>query len=391
MPIPRTERGEPHHFAGRCEELGELGTRLAAVKETGKAVDGLALITGVPGAGKTTLALRFAESRAESPDVFALVGGVSHLDDALNLFLIMGDAIGEKEAFEKLADVHSRRKSGSVGVGPVKAGLEYDLAGNPGGFAPLLQASAKAGLWKGKGLVFVIDELQTLEPEQAKPLRDLHMGLHNCPILVVGSGLQNTRAVLSQCGISRIADGIELGPLDRDATREVISETLAAFGRDAPPRVIDLLAEATHDFPQHIHCYITAARGAVKDAAGWCSADKLAAALKEGDRLRTKHYDNRLMAMGDGRPRMTPLIAHMVKTGARRMSKRAAEKVVSEAGNDDGKASVADAIQHGVLTLEGDARVGFGIPSFHNHMLGVLREHQRELQQEQPDRSGVGR
>ena len=378
MPLRRTARGLPYHFAGRGEELAELGHRLAVVKETGDASDGLALITGVPGVGKTTLARRFAKSNAETSGVSMIEGGVSRLNDPLNLFLAMGAAIGESERFKKIGDVDSRLKSGAVGVGVARGSAEYEHVRTTLGFEALLQISAEQGLWKGKALVVVIDELQQLKEHQADLLADLHQGLHQCPILVVGAGLQNTRAVLSNLGISRIADGIELGPLHRDATREVFSESLIDFDREAPPHVVERLAEASYDFPQHIHCYLTAALDAIDDSAGWRDPDVLAEVLKEGDRLRARHYNDRLQAMMEGHERMLPLVAEMRDRDVLTMRKSVAAAAIETKGGDGWK-TVADAVKHGVLTEGEEGRVGFGIPSFHNHMMMLLDTYEREL------------
>ena len=57
----RTSRDEPYHFAGRREELAVLHSRLDEVHETGESVGGVALVTGVPGIGKTQLGRQFGK------------------------------------------------------------------------------------------------------------------------------------------------------------------------------------------------------------------------------------------------------------------------------------------------------------------------------------------
>ena len=51
-----TERGPPPHFAGRRRELAAMVRRLDMVRELGSARSGIALVTGVPGVGKTQFA-----------------------------------------------------------------------------------------------------------------------------------------------------------------------------------------------------------------------------------------------------------------------------------------------------------------------------------------------
>ena len=57
----RTSRDEPYHFAGRREELTVLHERLDEVTETSESLGGMALVTGVPGVGKTQLGRRFGK------------------------------------------------------------------------------------------------------------------------------------------------------------------------------------------------------------------------------------------------------------------------------------------------------------------------------------------
>ena len=380
MPKLRTERSMPLNFGGRSAELSMLRDRLDEIVETGSAMGGIALITGVPGSGKTTLAMTFAKRSANAPGVAMLEGGVSQFGNHLHFFL----AIGKNKGFREIANVDPQLKSvGAGGVAVAQGKVDLEHVRTTLEFETLLRASADAGLWKGKALVVVVDELQQLKKRHSDVLTDLHKGLHRCPILVVGAGLQNTPDVLVRRGVSRVVRGVELGPLERAATRDIISETLIDLDREAPTNVVNALAEASHDFPQHIHCYLEATVDAVKASVGWRAPCMLKQVLEKGDELRTAYYDSRLRAMGEGRPRMLPLIERMENTGSVRMSQRAAAKAITDAGDDDGKAAVADAIQHGVLTLENDEFVSFGIPSFHGHMVGVLRQHRDQLRREQ--------
>ena len=371
-PLLRTERGLPPHFAGRVDELDHLKQRLAMVVETGDASDGLALVTGVPGVGKTALARTFASSCG----AIAIVGGTSELDSALHLFLNIGKAIGRETGFKRIADVDPRPVGANVGIAIVKVGGTREHVRATPGFASMLRQSKAEGLWDGKdgkALVLVIDELQTLEQQQAKLLRDLHQGLHECPILVVGVGLQHTRSVLSRHGVSRVARGIQLGPLRREDTREAIAEGLAALDREAPDHVVERLAQASHDFPQHVNCYLSAALDVVDNERGWAACGVLARVVAKGDALRGAYYDTRLEIMQDGYDRVLPVIEHMRKHNSPILSKRAAIHAIDDAGMD-GKSAVEDAIAHGVLTHGKRGDVSFGIPSFHKHMVALLAE-----------------
>ena len=158
--------------------------------------------------------------------------------------------------------------------------------------------------WK-KPLLLVVDELQNLEASQAKPLRTAARGRTRLPHSPQwGAGLQNTRTVLSRHGMSRVSRGIRLGLLSKDATREVISESLAAFDIGAPTTAVDELAAASHDFPQHIHCYLTAAVDTVKDRKDWHRPSIMGEVVTKGDALRAEYYDDRPGGNGWGRARI---------------------------------------------------------------------------------------
>ena len=361
-----------------------LGARLTEIIETRDATGGIALVAGVPGSGKTTLVRTFAKRKSESPNVAMIEGGVSRLNDPLSLFLEIGVEIGADEPFRKIADVDSRLKSGGVGVGIVKGVAEYEHVRTTGVFEGLLNETARQGLWNGKALILVVDELQRLTESQAKVLADLHQGLHRCPILVVGAGLQHTEQVLAQRGISRIVDGIELGVLDRQSTHDVISETLIALDREAPSKVVESLADASCDFPQHIHCYLEAAVQSVNANVGWHAPNMLSGVLKKGDASRARYYNSRLEAMVDGHSRLIPLVAHMVDHGEDTLF---VDQAISAAG-DGGEKIVNDAISHGVLTRR-EGKVSFGIPSFRDHMIGVLRDRQQSIRNDRTIESGL--
>ena len=71
MKLPISERERPPHFAGRQGELAALNGRLDDMLRLASADGGLALITGVPGAGKTQLGRKFADLVRRREDVDA--------------------------------------------------------------------------------------------------------------------------------------------------------------------------------------------------------------------------------------------------------------------------------------------------------------------------------
>ena len=285
-----TDRDRPYHFAGRDSELGILRERLDIVSTSGLSRAGLVLVTGVLGSGKTTLISEFMDSIAAGE----MQAGVSQFSDPLRLFLAIGSGIGKNEEFKGIADIESRMKSGKIGVEPGSGAAEYEHVRATPDLEWMLQETTRKHLWKdGGAFVIATDELQNLTPEQGQNLSVLHEGVHGCPILVVGAGLENTRSVLSACGISRVTEGIELGPLSRDATREVIGESLAGMGCDAPSDVLEILTEASHGFPQHIHCYIASSLEVASDG-NWDEPGVLNGVVNLGNFLRGRYYERRI-------------------------------------------------------------------------------------------------
>ena len=345
------------HFAGREAELALLRKSLGRVAATRDARGGISLVAGVPGAGKTELATKFCETIHDMSGAVPLMHDSSVLSDATSLFMLVGAAIGTEDAFKEIVQVDSK------------------LSGAGKGLAILLDRSQAAGLWRDKALALVLDELQTMSPAGAENLRVLHQGLHGCPILVVGVGLQHLQTVLAQHGITRIATPIDIGPLSLEDASEAIGGGLEALGHHVPKSAVERFAAASYGFPQHIHCYLAAAVGAIEQHGGLDRAGVLDSAMADGDRRRRIYYDTRLQAMGDGRRLMQPVIKQMRAGNVTRLDMHDAAAAIDAAGLD-GESAVQAAIAHGVLTVDLEDAVSFGIPSFHTHMVEISKRRE---------------
>lgn len=175
----RTAREEPYHFAGRREELALLHDRLDSVIETGESLGGAALVTGVPGVGKTQLGRRFAkEARARTDaTVRHLAISAGMVSDEWRLFMAIGGALECEDEFRAAAET---------------AACTSGSGRNGGPFGALLLATNASPAWRDSALIPTVDELQGVRPAGMAVLEELHLGLHGCPILLVGIGLQNT-------------------------------------------------------------------------------------------------------------------------------------------------------------------------------------------------------
>ena len=375
----RSEREPPPHFAGRTKELAALRRRLDDLCETGDASGGMALIVGVPGIGKTQLGRKFAEdavAREAALDIRRLVADTSLLAHHVDLFLAIARALDAEDEARRVADLDTRSTVRSAGVGFVRGGLTQEHARHTGSLPALLNASKHAGMWNGKALVLVVDELQTIEPPGMTALRVLHQGDHGCPILLVGIGLQHTQQVLANpsdgsAGISRVAQPIRLGSLPEPEALEAIEQNMLVLGHAIPEPCVAALANASHGFPQHIHSYLAGAVAAIAKHGSLAVGPSLDDALKAGDRARADYYDTRL-SMLPNQNAMLPVVDAMLEQRRRSLWQEEAVRAIDDA-SFDGEGTVREAIKHGVLTLE-KGSVRFGIPSFFDHMEKLLAE-----------------
>ena len=239
-----------------------------------------------------------------------------------------------------------------------------------------MRRSENSGIWQGKALVLVVDELQTVQPGGMTALRVLHQGDHGCPILFVGIGLQHTQQVLGNpadrsAGRSRVVAPIELQPLSELEALEAIEGSMAALGHKIPNVCTTALAKASQGFPQHIHGYLNGALEAIATHGSLATGRSLGDALQAGDRARTKYYDARLQMLPNQNA-MLPVVTAMRQKNRDVLWQEEAVAAI-DAASFDGERTVNAAIKHGVLTLASGG-VGFGIRSFRDHMEDL---HQR--------------
>ena len=253
-----TSRDAPPHFAGRVAELASLNRRIDAVCASANPEAGMSLITGVQGVGKTHLGLKFAReaTKREGPRRIlwkSMLPDTLAADDAI-VFMAIMRALGSEPIGRKVADLEARTTAVGGGIGPIKGNVAVDRVRKAHDLGELLNDSVVAGAWEGKALVITIDELQTVASAGMRTLRVLHQGVQNCPMMVLGIGLQHTPEVLSNpgggaAGISRVAEEFNLGPLSRPETLEAIDQGMLALGHDIPQPGVQALAEASMGFP----------------------------------------------------------------------------------------------------------------------------------------------
>ena len=382
----RTSRDEPYHFAGRRDELAVLHERLDEVTETSESLRGMALVTGVPGVGKTQLGRRFGKEAQLRSDatVKHLAISAGMLRDDLGLFMAIGRELDAEDEFRRAAETDTHTTAAGGGIGIVKGNATKEHVRHTGSFGSLLLATGALAAWRGKALVLTVDELQGLRPEGMPALEEFHLGLHRCPILLVGIGLQHTLRVLesgdSGAGLSRPATHLRLGTMAIDEAEEAISGALQALGGDIPKPRAATLAKMSQGFPQHVHGYIEGACVAYDKHGGLDSSAAVDEAADHGHRLRQEHYQGRLAALGAAnRSAMLNVASTMLDRGMDRLDwDDAVEAAAAKRPNPE--SVVQAAIERGVLAENEDGTVGFGIPSFFAYMGEQIKERdQRAL------------
>ena len=367
------EREPPLYFAGRENELDALGLKLRRLCSTGDPSGGLQLTVGVPGVGKTQLAVEFAKRVAGSwiagREIAAVDSSPEELDSPVDLFKTMGCALDERVRTDRVAQHESRMAGATVGILGARGALALDIARHTPDLPGLLRESMRAKMWDGKALVLMVDEIQGTSHDGMKALRVLHNGKHGCPVLLLGFGLQHTENRLANqpdgSGISRLATPSTLSSLDGDATLDAFERNLSALGHDDLPEAsLQALAEASFGFPQHINGYLAGAHEALSrhDRLAGAALDE---ALDHGHRRRVAYYDSRL-AKGKSHKPMRALASTMTSAGTTELDYDQALAALESAGFD--QTSLDRAIEHGALVHDNRDRVSFGIPSFFHYM-----------------------
>lgn len=383
VPGPRMP---PLYFAGRRAELAALHEGVSRLCESGDPSNGLQLVTGVPGVGKRQLGREFTNQilgkTIEGRVVGVLIVTAEDLDHPIDLFIEMSRAIGETKLAAEVADHADRVSNVSVKMPGAGGGVSRDIGRHTPGFGGLLRKSLAEGMWQKKALVLVVDELQGVKPTGMDALKILHAGASQCPVYLIGLGLQHTPSRLAAppdgvVGVSRVVPPIMLGPLSEEDTVDAFRGNFDAMGvlPVVPTDAIHTLAKASHGFPQHINGYLEGASATISKH-GRLDRAALAQALARGDRIRTDYYADRLSSARSERAVMA--VAEMMEsTGSDWLDYHDATELLERSGFD--KEDLEATVQYGALSLDRHSRLSFGIPSFRTHVVELLREREQSL------------
>ena len=274
------DRTRTRFFVGRGTQLRDIEAACAdafAGFRAGRPLAGTTrLIQGAPGAGKTALLRHFEDIatrvRTERSGVFhRLFAAADHKHPQTGVVLLDVDALGHPERLvQRIAEWVDPKKarrlrqtrSHSVGVragapGIGASGGETVSTGPPQGDLAELGRLFAPKDWPGP-LCLMVDEIQTMQAEQAPVLQSLHLATAGLPVVPVLAGLANARDVLARFGISRLSEDWvhTLGRLDAGEPAEAVLRMLDEFGIRATVaeagRWAKRLEEHSDGWPQHL-------------------------------------------------------------------------------------------------------------------------------------------
>ena len=382
------DRSRSLHFAGRRTELAALHARLEYLVGEQDPEDGLVLIDGIQGIGKTGLLREFArqavaaEGRCDETDVVHLPLVAEELgerpgDLAAALLNSIPSAVptdiqgAKREVSRAFAWIKKTVKRGPGFELRVQADLPLNQ---------LLRESKDLGWWAGKALLLTIDEVQNIDGNGRRNLATLHEGKHGCPILVVCAGLQHSRQVLQDPlqttdnrpspGISRFST-FTLAMLSREESVEAVRQSVRKAGNHSMPAdLAERIASAAMGFPQHLHGYVEASVGALRSWGTLETDDAKQAVMAQGDDARRAYYEGRLASFSPDEGIALCQVAAMARERGGRIPWRAAAEATDAADTSaTGRELLTAAIQKGVVSLaEGSTDLVFPIPSLMNHL-----------------------
>ncbi len=320
------DKNSPRFFAGRQELISAIEETVDRLR---KQIDqlpisdvhskqGTWLIQGAPGAGKTTLQWYLRDRWLADKDGPVVVEGVlgevpdRHLltTDIANAVLPKGaDLLMTSRTVARSVGVETkvtfgRTTSDSVQRGSLTLTDLRKLYHSPR--FPWLRRFLLFGhrkTTKPRPIVLMLDEIQSMEPEADKLIRDLHAGIRGVPIILLLAGLAWSRERLKEAGVSRFATGNishvqTLEPLQLEEAAESVKLMLKEHhvtGNETED-IASWIAGLSDGWPQHLHHYMRALAGELAAKGGNLSEVNRDLIQADGDAKRRAYYFDRLQS-----------------------------------------------------------------------------------------------
>lgn len=381
------DRSRSLHFAGRRKELAALHERFQYLVSEQDPEDGLVLIDGIQGVGKTGLLREFArqavaEGRYGETEVVHLPLVAEELgerpgDLAATMLNNIPSAVpkdmqgARREVSRAFAWIKRTVKRGPAFELRVQADLPLNQ---------LLRESKALGWWDGRALLLTIDEIQNIDGNARRNLATLHEGKHGCPILVLCAGLQHSRQILQDAlqttderpspAISRFST-FTLAMLSHEDSVEAVQQSvLKASNRALPADLAERIASVCEGFPQHLHGYVQAAVYAAQTLGALDADDAKQWVMAQGDEARRTYYEGRLASFSPDEGIALCQIAAIAREHDGHIPWRVATETTDAADTAaTGRQLLTAAIQKGVVSLaEGSTDLVFPIPLLMNHL-----------------------
>ena len=328
---PRAEAGREPFFRGRREEFAEFARSARLLLSPRFRGQGL-IVQGAPGAGKTALLQECMEavrnaSTQEAPWVPVLLhsddfasgkafarGFAKALAAEAETLQGRGGALGRlfqkvrtgaktvaRELRDRGVNVHLPGVEVSLGSRAPTAGAAGALTGSEA-FDLASGALSEAALSDAHIVAFT-DEAQNITPSEASKgvVSRMHQGIAGLRLLPVFCGLNDTRATLARCGLSRIDGLILLRPLPIGDAEDSLLAAFAEFGfrGAARERWVQALAAESQGWPQHLRVIAQAAAKTVHANGGRFDGLPLENALRKAREAKAAYYESRLEAAPD--------------------------------------------------------------------------------------------
>ena len=299
------EREKPIAFAGRDALINEI---LAVAKDmsNGPLKGETFVISGAPGCGKTALLAEISDRSSLPCILCAEVPGDGKTD------LIWGQLTEHLTGMpleQQRSESHESYKSeGGLNIGTkVSVGQTRGKTARPLNIDSCAAITTLAKNGCKTPVIVCIDEVQNIQSNTraAMLVRELHTQ-SDAPVLLVCTGLSNSKHRLDEAGISRntLKHEVGLGGLEKSESEKAIEnslEKIAEIAKVDPDKLIYLLkeniAEACDNWPRHITCYLHGVCEALleRDPPSLVDFD-LANALDRGHGFRDQYYQDRLNA-----------------------------------------------------------------------------------------------
>lgn len=311
----RAEVGREPFFCGRDEEYQVFRNSATRLKN-GRIGGGTMIFQGAPGAGKTALmnecmaAVRW-HSKPDEPWLSVYLDAET-LESPLDVAAkIIREANSESTRLAKLSSRNLSTKLERIieigqrvyreifergfGVGGISIGARKNDNQQAKAYAQSIFESASE-LLRNFHIVVFVDEAQTM------PVNSATQGVMKClqnppekiPLVAAFFGLGNTKFILAECGLSRLARDrvVSLGALSTDDTINAIQAVFDAycFTGAAQSKWVDALAQLSHGWPHHIKNVSVAAGQVIHDNGGKMNDDLLKQAVGRGRQLMRDYY-----------------------------------------------------------------------------------------------------